>query len=263
MKTAILKNKYIIKGEIKTLTGLHIGGSNEGISIGKNDNPVIKHPITKLPYIPGSSLKGKVRSLIELKHGTFHYNSRGKNVKYEASQNRNAISSKLFGNVNQNEENQRPSRVIFRDAYLDSTKSDQYTETKTEVVIDRITSAANPRPMERVPAETIFKFSVIVNDIKENEGTEEVSTVVEQLADNQELDTNGLVEELLKGFLLLQDDYLGGHGSRGSGQVDINISEINRRSPAYYSGDKSAEDKKAIEGYKTKFPDLFNWQANE
>lgn len=61
--------KYIINAELLLLTGMHIGGSTEGFEIGGLDNPVIKDPISDVPYIPGSSLKGKMRSLLEWAYG--------------------------------------------------------------------------------------------------------------------------------------------------------------------------------------------------
>ena len=60
-----LKEIKEITATIEIVTGLHIGGNNDEIKIGGIDNPVIKNPLTNEPYIPGSSLKGKIRSLIE------------------------------------------------------------------------------------------------------------------------------------------------------------------------------------------------------
>ncbi|MFN4227892.1 MAG: type III-A CRISPR-associated RAMP protein Csm3, partial [Candidatus Ratteibacteria bacterium] len=62
----MLKGKIIIKGFIEVKTGLRIGGTTTGLKIGGLDQPVIKDPLGR-PYIPGSSLKGKLRSLIEKK----------------------------------------------------------------------------------------------------------------------------------------------------------------------------------------------------
>ena len=64
MEELRLQGKYIIQGKIKVLTGLHIGGPTTGLNIGGVDNIVIKDAKGK-PYIPGSSLKGKMRSLLE------------------------------------------------------------------------------------------------------------------------------------------------------------------------------------------------------
>src|SRR3989304_7996305 len=58
-----------LKGTIVLKSGLHIGSGNMEMHIGGTDSPVIKHPHTLEPYIPGSSLKGKVRSLLEMESG--------------------------------------------------------------------------------------------------------------------------------------------------------------------------------------------------
>ena len=56
-------------GQIELVSGLHIGSGNAEMHIGGTDNPVIKNPVTNQPYIPGSSLKGKMRSLLEWRAG--------------------------------------------------------------------------------------------------------------------------------------------------------------------------------------------------
>jgi len=58
-----------ISGTLIVKTGLRIGAGDTEMRIGGLDNPIIKHPHTLEPYIPGSSLKGKVRSLLEMKSG--------------------------------------------------------------------------------------------------------------------------------------------------------------------------------------------------
>ncbi len=58
-----------ITGGIEALTGLHIGGTADSIDKGGIDNPVIKNPVTNEPYIPGSSLRGRIRALLEKKTG--------------------------------------------------------------------------------------------------------------------------------------------------------------------------------------------------
>ena len=60
-----LTDMQVIEGDLELVTGLHIGAGNDEIRIGGIDNPVLKHPYSGQPYIPGSSLKGKVRSLLE------------------------------------------------------------------------------------------------------------------------------------------------------------------------------------------------------
>jgi len=99
-----LKKKILISGFIKTLTGLHIGGTNNSMSIGDLDNAVIRHPITKEPYIPGSSLKGKMRSLLEITREEFMTNTQmGRDIKNTPSTNPNHLSAQLFGYTNNKE----------------------------------------------------------------------------------------------------------------------------------------------------------------
>ena len=210
-----LKEKVIYDGIITVKTGLHIGGTNAAMNIGGPDKFVVRNPLTNIPYIPGSSLKGKLRSLLELKYGICSFDSK-KGVT-GPSEDPKSVSGKLFGTAGKENENKRPSRIIFRDAPLiidnkngeygndgiDFSQTDlPYTESKTEVSIDRVTSAANPRTFERVPAGAKFKFEMVLN-VFEGENRDEY-------------------ERLLKeAFELLRNDYLGGNGSRGYGQVQI------------------------------------------
>lgn len=202
-KNIKLAKKIIFRGTIKLLTGLHIGGTNAAMNIGGPDKFVVRNPINNLPYIPGSSLKGKMRSLIEIAYGE---SDNGK-----PSNNPNSKSGKLFG-ISGDNDNSRPSRIIVRDAELISDESKfentdlPYTESKTEVCIDRITSKANPRTFERVPAGAEFSLNIILN-IFEGEDEKELKTI------------------LSNAIRLIEDDYLGGHGSRGYGQIKILLNE--------------------------------------
>lgn len=205
MATIKLKKKIIYTGTITLVTGLHIGGTNAALNIGGPDKFVVRNPINNIPYIPGSSLKGKMRALVEIAKGCI--SNKGK-----ASEDPDSISGKLFGVATGKDDN-RPSRLIVRDADLDVSKEDMfantdlpYTESKTEVAIDRITAKANPRTFERVPAGAQFKLNMVLN-IFDGEDEEE------------------LVRTLNFAIELLQDDYLGGHGSRGYGQVKIKLNE--------------------------------------
>lgn len=225
----ILKKKIIIEGKITALTGLHIGGTNSSVSIGGVDNTIIRNPLTEEPYIPGSSLKGKMRSLMELSYGTLGDKPMGV-VEYGPSEDPDAIAAQLFGVLpkrnkekdSQGKSRQRPSRIIVRDAQLDiasvanNSTELPYTEIKTEVVIDRITSKAMPRQMERVPAGAQFNFSMVLNIFD---------------ADNNEEE---LIKHVFLGLQLVQDDYLGGHGSRGSGQIAFDITRVIERTNNYY-----------------------------
>jgi CRISPR-associated protein Csm3 len=215
-----LTKKILIKGEVHALSGLLIGGSNSAMGIGGPDKVVIRNPISNEPYIPGSSLKGKMRSLLELSYGFISNVNMGR-VTNGPDNNINNITALLFGTANNDVNRQRPSRIIVRDGSL--LNADElintelpFTETKTEVVIDRITSAAMPRTFERVPAGAKFKLDIVLNifDI-----------------DNKEKD---IIKHTFKALQLVQDDYLGGSGSRGSGNVKFFIKNVLERDSNYY-----------------------------
>jgi len=225
----ILNKKIIIKGEIKVLTGLLIGGANTALGVGGPDKIVIRNPLTNEPYIPGSSLKGKMRALLEVSYGNIARKKMGK-VEWVSGEDINKITTQLFGNAPKDTEQQRSSRVIFRDGhlenagYLQSKATDlPFTETKTEVVIDRITSAAMPRTFERVPAGAIFSLNLVLNVFEDG--------LLQYAFSEKEL-----LGQLFKGLQMIQDDYLGGSGSRGSGQVSFKITSIKERTSAYYHG---------------------------
>ncbi len=240
-----LHKKYLIHGKIQAVSGLHIGGTDNGFSIGSTDATVIKHPISGEPYIPGSSLKGKMRSLTELRDGTIGTRRYGQ-INNGPTEVHTDIAARIFGTAN-NESTQRPSRVIVRDAAL-STESKKYNEgdkdysvveIKTEVLIDRITSKAMPRSMERVPAGATFDLEIILNVFE----------------DDQQFERDH-IEDVLKALLLVQDDYLGGKGSRGSGQVAFTIQKISERTPTFYE-DPSKGDKDRTGDFSTTFSQLF------
>ena len=224
-----LLKKIIFKGHIDALTGIMIGASNSGMSIGGPDKQVIRNPRTNLPYIPGSSLKGKMRSLLELLHGTL-----GEAPNYGPTTNANDRAARLFGYINNDEKankypKQRPSRLLVRDGELlnheDFPKTDlPYTEAKTENNLNRITAAANPRTFERVPKGARFGLELVLNVFDDDDEKE-------------------LLTDLIESLRLVQDDYLGGGGSRGNGQVRFQISQVMERNATYYSGDGKELDR--------------------
>ena len=210
METKLIK-KVVYTGRIILKTGLHIGGTNANLNIGGPDKFVVRNPINNIPYIPGSSLKGKMRSLVEIANGE---TSGGKPT--------NKIGDRagaLFG-VSGDNDSSHPSRLIVRDAELDIDACDfsntdlPYTESKTEVCINRITAKANPRTFERVPAGAQFRLNMVLN-VFEGE------------------DEKKLKETLKQAINLLEDDYLGGHGSRGYGQVEIKLDNPNGEERTY------------------------------
>jgi CRISPR-associated protein Csm3 len=221
-----LYGRVFIESKIRAVTGLHIGGSGGSFSIGGNDNPVIVNPISGEPYIPGSSLRGKMRSLTEKYTGAQMV--RHANVQMHTATNQdeydNSPIAQIYG-VSAEKFN-LPTRLIVRDIPLTRDSRDEllraktdlpFTEVKTEVSIDRITSQANPRPIERVPAGAIFGPMEMVYSIYAPQDISNFALIID-------------------GMSLLEDDYLGGSGSRGSGKVSFeNISISLKQSNDYRS----------------------------
>jgi CRISPR-associated protein Csm3 len=201
---------------MEVLTGLHIGAGQDTIEIGGIDNPVIKHPITGHPYVPGSSIKGKLRFLLEWAFGTIRADGHpwGFNENQDSLRPEDPVL-RIFGTPAKREAwSGGPTRLIVRDAALDEAWRKKaiahgaLTEEKTEVVIDRVAGKAHevgPRRTERVPAGAAF-------------GVEAVFRLFDWEGDGGARDHECL-NWLLQGFDLLEQDALGGSGSRGYGRV--------------------------------------------
>jgi len=215
----LLKLK-IITGEMEARTGLRIGGSREGMEIGGVDNPVIRNPLTSEPYVPGSSIKGKMRSLIEWSLGG-EYLTEDKHHPHQCNRVDCPVC-RVFGaaaeKAPEEGEVRGPTRLIVRDAYLTPKSREQllemnlergtlFTETKQEVFIPRLGGDANPRVMERVPAGAVFKFEIIYK--------------VYDTGDDGTLDKQYFEKVVLEALKLLELDALGGSISRGYGQVKL------------------------------------------
>lgn len=207
-----LNNILEIKAKLVLETGLHIGAGDSEMHIGGIDNSVIKHPITQSPYIPGSSLKGKIRTLLEWRSGAVQNAPLTvKDIIKNPEEVKNIL--RLFGISGDTKNSEQEvaeigvSRLAFWDCALDSDwekairdDNQLLTEAKSENTIDRITSTAgNPRQTERVPAGAEFDFKLM---LRQFEG-----------------DKPELLELVLKGLKLLELDSLGGSGSRGYGKV--------------------------------------------
>jgi CRISPR-associated protein Csm3 len=235
-KNIQLKGRVFLTFDIEAVTGLHIGGSDTGIEIGGVDKTVIRDPITNRPYIPGSSLKGKVRSLVEKYKGLGQNQRIGQGFIHsctDAEQYARCDVCQIFG-VPGEREFATPTRLVVRDVHLSDASAKlleerartdlPYTEVKTEVSIDRVTSAANPRQMERVPAGSVFGGTrrVVRNGAEREipQPAELVYSVYEGDACDPLRDVARL-RTVVEGLQLLEDDYLGGLGSRGSGKVHI------------------------------------------
>ncbi|MEW5958021.1 MAG: type III-A CRISPR-associated RAMP protein Csm3 [Chloroflexota bacterium] len=227
-----LTGRIFLSFEIGTLTGLHIGGSDEGISIGGVDKTVIRNPLTNRPYIPGSSLRGKIRSLTEKYTGAPQNQPIGKakihTCKNEADY-QNCQVCQVFGAPGENEFS-TPTRLIVRDVPMTDASADEltqlrtdlpFTEVKTEVAIDRVTSQASPRQMERVPAGVVFGRAQMVYSLYDGDK-------FDSAADLDRFKT------VITGLQLLEDDYLGGLGSRGSGRVALTHIQVMVKSRQQY-----------------------------
>ena len=173
-------SKIKISGTIEVVTGLHIGGGGESSMIGAIDSPVVRDLQTKLPIIPGSSIKGKMRSLLAK-----HF---GLKMKQESHNQDDERVLRLFGSSEKG--NIQRARLQISDAFFSEKTKEHfaqndiaYTETKFENTINRLTAVANPRQIENIE----------------------------------------------KAIHLLENDYLGGGGTRGNGRIqfkDTNIETV-------------------------------------
>lgn len=265
-KTLQLERKIFIEGEIELLTGLHIGGSSLGLAIGGADKVVIRNPITNLPYIPGSSLKGKMRSLLEKSCGLI-------DIKDEKKDNKVVWTGKLctepledvvqlFGfpaDVEKSSPDYAPTRLAVRDGALlneddlaNAENTDMYcTEIKTEVSIDRLTSAANPRQFERVPAGARFRLDLVLDLYN-----------VDTKGENEKQGRCDRFITLLKQALsLVEDDYIGGQGTRGYGQVKFKISSVREKTAKNYRNGKI--DKQESKDIAKQFKDFMYEESGQ
>lgn len=224
-----LKQIKKINGQITLLSGLHIGAGETEMHIGGTDNSVVSHPHTRQPYIPGSSIKGKLRSLLEMRSGLMT-KTKGKPLNskilkaedIDKKQKEYALKIlRLFGTSGSDGEDAQeigPARAMFADCKLTEEwqakgKELPLTEIKAETAIDRISGTAQGgslRMTERVVAGLSFDFTI---SLKEMEGDPDFTSL------------------LLEGLKLLEHDALGGSGSRGYGRVKFtfNDTEMQKR----------------------------------
>ena len=232
--------KLVLEGEIQCQTGLHIGAGKGSLEIGGADNPVVKDAFG-IPYIPGSSLRGRLRSLLEQSLGlavpselVYLSKRKGQEVRIHQSDRPDDDICVLFGRNPGRVEKvsgesieapaATPARLTVYDAPLliDSITTqmrenldDELTEVKSENAVDRITSQANPRTLERVPASARFRFRMVLDVLCAED--------------------KPLLARVAEGLRLLEDDSLGGGGSRGSGRVNFSGLSLVWRSKDYYA----------------------------
>src|SRR5437763_932151 len=219
-----LIGKLILEGDLTCHTGLHIGAGKGSLEIGGADNPVVKDAFG-IPYIPGSSLRGRLRALLEQTSGlavpselVYLSKRKGQEVRIHHSDRPDDEVCILFGRNPGRVEKvtgetiegapATPARLTVYDAPLvvDSITpqmrenlDDELTEVKSENAVDRITSQANPRTLERVPAGARFHFRMVLDVLCSED--------------------RPLLARVAEGLRLLEDDALGGGGSRGNGRV--------------------------------------------
>jgi len=242
-----LIGKLLLEGELHCETGLHIGAGKGSLEIGGADNPVVKDAFGR-PYIPGSSLRGKLRSLLEQSAGlavpselVYLSRRRGQEVRIHQSDRPDDEVCLLFGRSPGRLDKvagepvegaaASPARLTVYDAPLEADSitsqmrenlDDELTEVKSENAIDRITSQANPRTLERVPAGARFRVRLLLDVLCEED--------------------KPLLALLVQGLRLLEDDALGGGGSRGSGRVRFANLRLVWRKHAYYAAGAAEEE---------------------
>lgn len=207
-KQVQLLGKLMIHAVLTVKTGLHIGGSSDYAPIGAVDSIFIRDPLTREPIIPGSSVKGKMRTLLAKVRD-------GGGIAKEPGDDEEVVL-RLFGSAKK--EHILLSRLQFADSFIDDSAKERFSsmdtdtylgEVKFENTINRATSVANPRQIERVPRGMTFDFRLVYN-----------------IEDESDLAAD--METLALGFRLLQLDYLGGHGSRGYGRVGFSHFVVQR-----------------------------------
>lgn len=226
-----IKGKLIINGTIKLITGLHIGTSGDFSAIGAVDTIVIRDSVTNKPIIPGSSLKGKMRYLL----ARTKYNS---SLELEDIKKENNSIKRLFGSSDP----VVTSRLQFQDILLSDKSIEElkdaefdlpYTEIKYENTIDRTTGIANPRQLERVPAGSEFDFKIVYNIEKIEEINEDM-------------------ENILLMIDVLEDDYLGGHGTRGYGRIKFKNFSLNIKTYTEENEKELASIKNELKNFEEK-----------
>src|SRR5579862_2656279 len=242
-----LIGKLILEGEMLCETGLHVGAGKGSLEIGGSDNPVVKDAFGR-PYVPGSSIRGKLRSLLEQTSGlavpaelVYLSKRKGQEVRIHQSDRPDDEICLLFGRnpgrmdrvagESLDTRLATPARLAIYDAPLVSESitaqmrenlDDEITEVKSENAIDRITSQANPRTLERVPAGARFQVRMVLDVLCEED--------------------KALAARLIEGLRLLEDDALGGGGSRGSGRVRFANLKLVWRGRSFYSSGAAEAD---------------------
>ena len=261
-----LWGRLFIQADLRLVTGLHIGGSPAGIEIGGMNNPIIRNPLNGKPYLPGSSLRGKIRSLLE-KYDNLPFNQRIQDIYIHGYDEKTGDMSEvcyIFG-VHGNAPKAEPTRLFIRDVnqlfqlksldkfgadqqpvngdYTEAGEESRVVEVKWEASIDRVTSAAVPRQQERISAGLVFRGAELVYNFYSAKDYERLAKV-------------------LLGMRLLEDDYLGGSGGRGSGKVAFeHLNFIARRAQSNDPNIYQQEQRKYYRDINQTLGDLANLRS--
>lgn len=200
-------DKLVIKAELTLVTGMHIGASNDFAPIGAVDSVVVRDPMTKLPIIPGSSLKGKLRTLlVKSDHNNGPVLEKIEKDSQEIKRLFGASAPEVISSRLQFYDLKLSNEAVIENKNLDL----HLTEIKFENTINRLNGVANPRQIERVPAGAMFNLVLVYNLESEEEVEDDFATIA-------------------KAFKILQLDYIGGSGTRGYGKVALSHFSVEKK----------------------------------
>lgn len=209
-------NHYVLRGTIELLSGTRIGGSDDVLQIGGTDLTCIKDPATGKPYIPGSSLKGRMRSCLEKHHGK----TNGREPCGCARDD--CPVCRVFGPHKQTQHRLGPTRIIVRDAPLIS--GEFAIENKTESVNRRDTGAAeHPRTVERVTPGAKFALEIAMQEYDSD-----ADFKYKDADDNEVSAHRALWEVVMHALDLLEQTGIGAGTGKGYGKVSIETKPIER-----------------------------------
>ncbi len=237
---------------VEVRTGLFIGGLESDVA----DNPIIKDKYG-YPYIPGSSIKGRIRSILELLNGNIDPSGGPRNPEKALNLSNNPspdelrkvyedVLARVFGYSPKNNRFFGPTRIYIEDFVLEDKEGKSpldFMELKPENQIDRYTGQArNPRIVERIIPGSRFRgrIKIIAFDVKEGD----------KLIKDAKSELKEALELALVGLKRLERLGLGGKISRGYGQIKIRVGKVAGKNVAIFPskmGGKEYEESEIIE----------------
>ena len=283
------EGKYIIKGKIVCETGLHIGGITEGVEIGGVDLPVIRDSLTEIPYIPGSSLKGKLRHLLEWElNKVFEEGNKGKFPTHTCEnapevKNLKKEAENLSGEVRKKKDEEVKNKIKeLTDScpvcLIFGTSAATVGVTPTRLSVRDAFPTGHGNPEDPPNGSTLWKWKKWLDEktyteLKTENTIDRVTSeanprTMEQVPVGSEFEfemifdiyrdeDRKLLKDLFTSMKLLENSSLGGSGTRGHGKIKFEFtkSPLEYRSVDYYKTGKLDEEKdeiaKALEEAKT------------